>query len=91
MTTDTYNGWSNYETWAVKLWIDNEYAEYLHWQQKARQSKSRRALADQLKVWVEENNPLIDANNMYTDLLGAALSDVNWWEIAGNMLEEIGE
>jgi GTP cyclohydrolase III len=22
----TYNGWKNYETWAVKLWLDNEEA-----------------------------------------------------------------
>jgi hypothetical protein len=24
MSDKPYNGWSNYETWAVKLWIDNE-------------------------------------------------------------------
>ena len=23
MTTKTYNGWTNYETWAVALWLDN--------------------------------------------------------------------
>lgn len=23
-----YNGWSNYETWVVKLWIDNEQPHY---------------------------------------------------------------
>jgi len=25
----TYEGWTNYETWNVALWIDNEYAIYL--------------------------------------------------------------
>ena len=24
----TYNGWTNYETWAVGLWIDNEQGSY---------------------------------------------------------------
>lgn len=24
MTEKNYNGWANYETWLVKLWIDNE-------------------------------------------------------------------
>jgi len=28
MKDTTYNGWENYETWAVALWIDNE--EHLH-------------------------------------------------------------
>ena len=28
MTDSTYNGWTNYETWNVKLWIDNEQSTY---------------------------------------------------------------
>jgi hypothetical protein len=36
MTTDTrYNGWTNYETWAVKLWIDNDHGSYDFWNEQA--------------------------------------------------------
>ena len=29
-----YNGWTNYETWAVKLWMDNEEGFYRAWQDR---------------------------------------------------------
>jgi len=28
MTQSTYNGWTNYETWNVALWIDNDHYNY---------------------------------------------------------------
>ena len=28
MTNETFNGWSNYETWNVALWIQNEFSFY---------------------------------------------------------------
>ena len=28
MIDTTYNGWTNYETWNVALWLDNEYFYY---------------------------------------------------------------
>lgn len=34
--TEKYNGWTNYETWAVKLWIDNEEGTYRYWQDRTR-------------------------------------------------------
>ncbi len=29
MTNDTYNGWTNYGTWNVNLWVDNDEYVYL--------------------------------------------------------------
>lgn len=31
----TYNGYSNYETWAVQLWIDNNESSSSYWRQMA--------------------------------------------------------
>lgn len=44
MRTAEYQGWKNYETWAVALWIDNERSDYEYW----------REVAEELKRQVEE-------------------------------------
>lgn len=102
MTQQTCNGWTNYETWNVKLWLDNDQCSYAYWQETAndvwdaseprscfsRSDAARYDLADQVKESIEEHNPLADDDSMYSDLLGAALSDVNWDEIANSLLEE---
>ena len=109
MTDKTYNGWTNYETWAVGLWLDNDQASYSYWNDQAlehsqaaatcRQVKERIwtpseaakfNLADQLKEAIHDASPLSDAT-VYTDLLNAALSEVNWQEIAEHYLEGIPE
>jgi len=33
----TYNGWSNYETWAVNLWLTNEEGSYRYWTDRTRE------------------------------------------------------
>ena len=32
-----YNGWCNYETWAVHLWLTNEQSSYFHWRERAKE------------------------------------------------------
>lgn len=35
MTKKEYNGWQNYETWNVALWLDNEQGSYNYWRERA--------------------------------------------------------
>ena len=30
---NTYQGWTNYETWAVALWLTNDESSYRYWQE----------------------------------------------------------
>jgi hypothetical protein len=54
-----------------------------------RLDSAKNDLADKLKEYVEENNPLAGDSSMYADLLGAALSEVDWYEMAEHYLADI--
>lgn len=99
----SYNGWKNYETWNVKLWIDNDQGSHETWQSRGEQlirdeteedrtgeeirDAASDKLADELKDWHEENRP--DVSGTYSDLLNAALGEVDWKEIAENIVSEM--
>src|SRR4051794_10856032 len=34
-----YNGWANYETWCVHLWLTNEEGSYRYWREEARRHR----------------------------------------------------
>jgi len=44
LSTETYQGWANYETWNVALWIGNDYGLY----NQARRSKNYQDLVNYL-------------------------------------------
>ena len=109
MDSKKYNGWSNYETWAVKLWMDNEQSSYHYWQEATqeawneaknkhpnqfmnRHDNARLILSERLKDEHDNQSghPVFAAadGSVYADLLNAALSEVDWHEIADSLLED---
>ena len=84
-----YQGCTNYETWCVKLWIDNEQSSQNYWLEAAKNADSIRELADQMKDEYEEAMP--ELNGVWSDLLTATLGEVNWYEIAKTMTDEVEE
>jgi len=39
-TDTTYNGWTNYETWVTKLWMDNDQGTQEDWAERVRAIKA---------------------------------------------------
>jgi hypothetical protein len=111
MTETGYNGWKNYETWAIALWLDNDYGTYTLMKGLAMQSmeevlaekesnyqlqehrqnlinKASYRMSNEIKKYVEEGNPLAVTASVYADLLGAAIDEADFGEIAEHYLEE---
>ena len=109
--TKRYNGWTNYETWAVNLWMSNDEGSYNYSQEIAqeaydeasagdsyasqtREESAMCKLADRIKDYYEDTaQDMLYAAGQYasvfSDLLNGALSEVNWYEIAEHLIEDV--
>jgi hypothetical protein len=86
-----YNGWFNYETWLVNLWLSNDQDTYDMVRDMISDPYSDRAeidLADTLKEYIEDSNPLADEANLFSDLINAAINEVNFEDIAEHWIED---
>jgi hypothetical protein len=79
---DGYNGWSNYETWLVNLWWENDPETYDFAQTLTEGAKDVWELANEIKEATEEGQVPNLGSTLAADLLNAALSEVDWDEIA---------
>ena len=84
----TYEGYTNYETWAVNLWLNNEEGTHRYWREEAGRVRDRGKLAQRLKDELNEEAPDL-GSTLWADLLNAALSDVDWYEVAESFLEGV--
>lgn len=99
----SYNGWTNYETWVVNLWIDNSEEDQEYWQDRAKWCVTHHGTADDaMDARCELAEALRDAmyekydeqkpeSGILCDLLSGALSEVNWHELARHYIDAVLE
>ena len=102
MSEQGYNGWTNYETWVTKLWIDNEQGTQEYWLEEAKTldfdpyklaealKESHEETADEY-VFDASRKGLIAEASVFSDLMTHALGCVNWDEIAKSIVEDAKE
>ena len=82
MTTidTTYNGWTNYETWNVSLYINNEYGMYM-------------TALDWVKdrLWNKEEVKYDDFRHILNSQFGDKTPDGVWWDDDTLDHEELSE
>ena len=90
-----YNGWTNWETWIVNVWMDNDQKLYEYYREVAREEvlkdkesatyKLSTTLRKQFDEWAPE------LEGLYLDLLNGAMREINWYEVAQHLVEAVEE
>ena len=88
MNHEEYNGWYNYETWVTALWLQNDQGSCNYWEEMTNDVESIYDLAQMIKDEIEENDPTNDHASMYADLMSAAISEINFNEIAHHFWDD---
>ena len=101
-----YNGWTNYETWAVNLWLMNDQGSEEMIRELVAdvlaepvnplsvltpEEQGRYAVAEALKNRITDPDEGIIPDlgaSLAGDLLGAALCEVNWSELAETYIQD---
>ena len=99
--SEDYNGWTNYETWNVKLWLDNDEATFDDVHEAIRSlldypgwniDDAAYRAGQRIEAYVRELpevDVILSSASMAADLLGAALDNVNWGEIGEGYLNDM--
>ena len=87
---EKYNGWKNYETWIVNLWIDNDQGFSDTWRERAEEVRDTYKLSCEMQqFYTELAETEIPASGMFADLFNYAMREVSWYDIAENYINEL--
>ena len=89
----TYNGWVNYPTWAVHLWISNEEALWDDAMAVARDFSGGAIWRgeDALRNWVLDELVPDLSGSMAGDIMTWAMEQVDWGEVYAAVMEAVEE
>lgn len=93
----SYQGYKNYETWAVSLWLSNDQGDYDFWLESANDIIERDGMKDSAYTlsqymsehFQDEHFPLDEG--LYSDMLSAALQEVDWLTVAEEFIDVVKE
>ena len=96
----TYNGWTNYPTWAINLWQDstemwgetaqNIYNDAEPTEYGTKIQHARIDLADCIQEYHEEQiDEMTGESGPYTDVMRWAIGQIDWRELAEHAMENI--
>lgn len=103
MTIERVNGWSNFFTWSVHIWLDQNFhaetrlrvrqlfdaAEKKHPRKDRARDQTMLDLADEMKARFEETfNDELEAASIPAQMLSRAAGEVNWEEVARYWINE---
>jgi hypothetical protein len=92
---DKYNGYENYETWALSLHLTNTQGLYNPFMEIVGSNKSNIDKADELKVWVEDMYETFYDGNLdtFSEDIKSMMKDIgsiwriNWLEVIKTNME----
>ena len=73
------NGWTNYETWTIHLWLTKDEGSSKATVELCADGDEFAAV-ERLKSMVKDGAPEL-GESLYTDLMMAALTNTNWMEL----------
>lgn len=93
MTDETYQGWTNCETWCVALWLNNEQslqegARCFCNQPGEMLQEATQTLSDYVEEMIDDGVFGGSPSGLVMDLINCARARVNWVEIATTFREE---
>ena len=88
----TYNGWKNYETWSIALFIDNEEEWYHHVRMlieaNSKANETQYDLMQDIKAFIEDNLLTSNLTPYQEQCINTFISECDWKEVIEHYKEE---